>query len=409
MSDQDNCNQSLVAGGRSDLVPVVSENPLVARGLVDIARVSGSIRAVAFPPSPLKLEIAIAGKLSVRAVTGGLRMALTRTPALVDLGPTKLAEVKELLVESHERALAHGRHRFEKLRLLDVCEDRLNSLKTLGNSQDDYVFSFEADSRRPPYDVRCSQTDQAVASILAIKQLDMLDLHDCSVTDKGLEHLRGHPGLTELCLNNCIEITDEGIGHLPARTNLEVLKLAGCPVTDTALNYIGTIKTLREINLSGCSITDNGLVHLQGLSGLRILRVSKHNDLDAPYGRPAKGGFGAITDTGLAYLSRLTQLEELELRGWPAIDNGLARLAGLTELKSLDLTGGSVTDSGLRHLAPLRKLEGLFLDGCPVTDRGLSKLVMNHPDLKALHLGSDGITDAGIGHLSRLTRLEELS
>src|SRR5262245_23877262 len=114
MSDHEHRNQSLVAAGRTDLAPLASENPLIARGLVDIARVSGSIQVATNSPSPLKLEIDIAGALSVQAITGGPKAVLLRTPAVIDLGPTKLAEVQGLLVAAHERALTELSHIFAR-------------------------------------------------------------------------------------------------------------------------------------------------------------------------------------------------------------------------------------------------------------------------------------------------------
>lgn len=63
-----------------------------------------------------------------------------------------------------------------------------------------------------------------------------------------------------------------------------------------------------------------------------------------------------ITDTELALVSQLTQLQHLVLINTRVTDAGLVNLQGLTELQGLTLESNRVTDAGLKHLAGLLQL-----------------------------------------------------
>jgi hypothetical protein len=80
-----------------------------------------------------------------------------------------------------------------------------------------------------------------------------------------------------------------------------------------------------------------------------------------------------VTDKNLAYVGRMTSLEELIV--FPGIDIsevGVAHLAGLKNLRILTLTNTMLTDEGLRHLAGLTNLEELWVEGPSFSDAGLA-------------------------------------
>lgn len=80
-----------------------------------------------------------------------------------------------------------------------------------------------------------------------------------------------------------------------------------------------------------------------------------------------------LTSDDLTPLSRLQQVEELDL-DCPLLDDaGLKHLEGLHSLVKLSLTSPRITDDGLAHLSGLRALRELRLS-CSVTDRGMVHL-----------------------------------
>jgi hypothetical protein len=81
-----------------------------------------------------------------------------------------------------------------------------------------------------------------------------------------------------------------------------------------------------------------------------------------------------ITDTGLASLAQMPNLERLDLRATAVGDEGLKALAGLRSLATLSLYGTKVTDAGLASLQGLPALRRLYVGGTRVTEPGLKAL-----------------------------------
>jgi Leucine-rich repeat (LRR) protein len=106
------------------------------------------------------------------------------------------------------------------------------------------------------------------------------------------------------------------------------------------------------------------------------------------------------TDSDLAKLQAMTEIERLNLAGVPVTDTGLAHLKGLTHLTALDLSGTKVTDTGLIHLRELTHLQYLYLGGTQVTDAGLRHLI-GLSDLRQLSVDGTNVTDAGVAALNR--------
>ncbi len=122
-----------------------------------------------------------------------------------------------------------------------------------------------------------------------------------------------------------------------------------------------------------------------------------------------------ITDAGLAAISPLKDLRDLDLSRKPAVlsftfssanpgaklsDAALMHLRPLSRLTSLSLSGNQITDAGLAQLSGLRSLEVLELDDTPVTDAGLEHL-KRMPRLKFLSLVKTRVTKEGAMALER--------
>jgi hypothetical protein len=76
-------------------------------------------------------------------------------------------------------------------------------------------------------------------------------------------------------------------------------------------------------------------------------------------------------------------LKNLMLAGTKISDSGLAHLAALQELESLDLCEcAGISDAGLVHLKGMSKLKRLCLAQTAITDQGIRQLKAALPDLK---------------------------
>ena len=113
-------------------------------------------------------------------------------------------------------------------------------------------------------------------------------------------------------------------------------------------------------------ITDAGLEHLNALTQLETLYVDSDQ----------------ITDAGLQHLKGLTHLRDLMLVNTQVSNSGLEHLKGLTQLQGLSLDSTQVTDAGLEHLKGLTRLKELILQGTQVSDNGVRELQQALPNCR---------------------------
>jgi len=126
-------------------------------------------------------------------------------------------------------------------------------------------------------------TDESMALVKGLPNLERLFLGDTQITDNGLRHLAGMSALKTVVLfgeRPNPNITNAGLEHLKGLTNLEILNLYGTRVTDEGLRHLQNMQRLRALILSP-QITDAGLEHLEGLAGLRTLEITGTQITDA--------------------------------------------------------------------------------------------------------------------------------
>ena len=259
-----------------------------------------------------------------------------------------------------------------------------------------------------------AQTDLGLKHYLAaVKPPAGLSLSGWKITDAGLVNLKGLTNLRRLVLPK--QITDAGVVHLvgmklavlripqQAKTDLglkhylaaieppNALDLPRWQITDAGLVYIKRLTNLETLSLRKTKVTDAGLVHLKSLINLTRLNLWESE----------------VTDVGLVHLKGLTELRGLGLRNTQITDAGLVHLKGLTNLQTLDLSHTQVTDAGLVHLAGLN-LKSLVIPKQARTDIGLKHFLAAMTPSPELDLGNWQITDAGLEHLKEWTNMQGL-
>ena len=85
-------------------------------------------------------------------------------------------------------------------------------------------------------------------------------------------------------------------------------------------------------------------------------------------------------DEEVLRISRFSKLKGIELQGSTVTDSGLANLRGLKEIEELNLRITAITDAGLEFLRDLKSLEGIYLHNTDVTREGVDKLKQALPD-----------------------------
>ena len=229
--------------------------------------------------------------------------------------------------------------------------------------------------------------DKDLEHIKHLRFLEVLLLSG-QFTDAGLEHLGKLTGLRVLVLTPALRkshITDPGLVHLKNLTELEELSLLGDygAISNAGLAHISKLQKLRHLNLNSALINGVGLSYLRQLPFLNSVNLSNAEIFDADISK---------------HIRALTKLERLGLRGTHITDEGLNCLRNLTKLQYLDLEGTHITDKGLTFLRNLPKLQYLNLASCKITDSGLAYL-QDLKTLKLLGVPDTNVSDAAINSL----------
>jgi hypothetical protein len=188
------------------------------------------------------------------------------------------------------------------------------------------------------------------------------------VTDAGLAHLVALDQLDELNLNGTKVSASGVLGFVKGRTQLRRLELMGVPLRDDDLASLTELTDLRVLSLRGTLVTDQGAAHLKAFTKLRTLNLSTRK--------------GLITDAALRHLKDLTELEYLDLDRTDITDGGLTQLKPLRKLRGLQVAFTTIGDAGLEHLSTLPHLKELNARGTKVTKEGVDKLKQRLPELR---------------------------
>ena len=117
------------------------------------------------------------------------------------------------------------------------------------------------------------------------------------------------------------------------------------------------------------------------------------------------GGSRQLTDAGLRHLSRMPQMQRLDLTGVKLTDAGLAVLSDLPDLRKFDMTWQrGITDAGVAHLRACDRIEHVNLMGTPTGDGAIAAL-QGKAGLRHFSSGRL-VTDAGLGLLHSFPRLK---
>ena len=287
--------------------------------------------------------------------------------------------------------------------------ERLRRLKLETRSQDfddDFFRQLGSGRLEALWLNNCDEvTDEGLRALAPLK-LRSLTLHDAGeLTSRGMAQLCGHP-LEQLSISNGRRILDEP-SWLRDLGKLRSLSLNDCSATDAMLPFIRDLP-IERLALGSSYVCEEGLEALEGMPLAELdLKASRMviERLDVLHAFPLKRlvladiqGIDAQTLgdlRGLALESLDLSLNEL---GWKE----LKQLAGLP-LKRLSLSFCQGVDGKvLRKLVDLGlPLEQLEISGLDLRDDDLACL--RHLPLQRLGLyESPWLTDAGVAHLAHL-------
>jgi hypothetical protein len=219
-------------------------------------------------------------------------------------------------------------------------------------------------------------TESGGRQIARLSNLRELSLHDDIVSAGALASLRDMPLLEDLSVYCRHEdkrsdglpiwdlekyaIRDDALVSLPSLKRLKTLSLTFTQITDSGVAILGEMPQLEVLGLSSPQITNTSMDHVTKLKNLRWLGVSACK----------------MDIAGVARLAELPKLTGLRISG-PAIgNNSLPVIATLGQLQKLDLGGKTIDDNGLPHLYGMKNLMYLDLQSTAVETDGRAVLAL---------------------------------
>jgi len=231
---------------------------------------------------------------------------------------------------------------------------------------------------------RSSQvTDRGLVELRRLPKLTSLGLLEVGITNRGLEELTGLTQLRMLDLRGTTQVSNPGLEQLRGLKKLKTLRLGGYQINDDTLAIVVKLSSLTGLTIDEAAVTDAGLARLSRLP-LEEISISRCY---------------SITDDGFRHFGDFTALRQLSVRGIPLAGTGLVHLRGKNQLAVLRLNETGINDAALEPLRGLKSLARLELRETQITDAAVN-LLGSLKRLKVLDIGQTGITDAGAKQLA---------
>ncbi len=234
-------------------------------------------------------------------------------------------------------------------------------------------------------------------------------------------HLGHLTGLTELTIQ-FTQVTGPGLRALKPLHKLEKLMYFSEQADNDSLRSIGELTSLETLSLGKAKWDDAGLAHLSNLDQL--------TELNLPFAGIPGRGFDAVLqlpnlkfisggvffkNAHLARLKKSKSLEALDLSSNTLIDDdSMKYVAQLPQLKYLNLWHTNINDAGVKHLRPLTSLKRLKLmvsrqsDRPRITSAGVTAL-SEMSSLEVLDFADVGDPDGVLEQISKLKNLKSVS
>lgn len=180
-------------------------------------------------------------------------------------------------------------------------------------------------------------------------------------------------------------VSDADMQWLHWTPNLTFVVMSGCRVTDSGIAHLAALQQLDRLCLDGTLVTDEGLAAL----GRALLSFLSLRDT-------------RVTGRGLAYVK---DVRSLHLGNTPLDDDGARCIAGLASLHVLGLDKTKVTDRGILALAKIPDLQALDVMHTQVTGLGMNQF----PKLRILGMSYNPVTRESLHDVGACRSLERLS
>lgn len=225
-------------------------------------------------------------------------------------------------------------------------------------------------------------------------KLHLSAFFDCNGLNHAVDIL---PNLQQLSLSNIVLGSSGCWAYLTKLKQLKMLYLCNCEISDNHIGEIIASTKVEDLALNQCpDVKDKSLMHIS--QAKRVKRVTlSHN----PY----------ILPESYECLERLTNLEKLKLEYTNLSDTAFVRICkNCTKLRSLNVCGSiSLTDLGLCAISNLPLLKVLNISMCTSLTNDGFWYIRELPLQKLFFSWSHEINDSVFLLLKNITSLKELN
>lgn len=266
-------------------------------------------------------------------------------------------------------------------------------------------------------------TDDGVRQLAQVRRLQTLDLSGTQVTDAGLRYLAEHGTLSEILLQDCPQMSIDGLLELRRITGLRLLSLGRLPLDGVDFRRLQDAFPNTTIVLDAAALACDapGLkavwnqsptgqpttFHVQVDSAIdrQALRAFRAPELVTAL--DVVGAHGRLLGEAFLELPRFSQLTRLNLQEQRVTDEGLRQICHLRALTHLKINAGTFGDDALRELHQLDQLNDLWLVSEGVRGPGV-EVLKQLPRLQRAVLKFPNCEPAALEVLFRLTSLTRL-
>ncbi len=151
-------------------------------------------------------------------------------------------------------------------------KSEITEIKSAPVSYDSIEFSDGIKKRACRFQSNDLATDESMNAFKNYKEVQAVELADCTVTDNGIANLKNSKTL-RLKLRNCNITSVDNIAQLEY---LQDLDLRQTKINDSAIAQLVRLKMLTTLNLQGCEqLTEKGLLQLTQSTSLMCVYLTK--------------------------------------------------------------------------------------------------------------------------------------
>ncbi len=214
-------------------------------------------------------------------------------------------------------------------------------------------------------------SDKGVAELVTLKNLKVIGLGSDKLTDKTAELLTNLPNLFTVILSSD-KITDKSVDWL-RKLKLISIGLVNTKVSENIGLKIVAIPTIKDVTLSGskkistqslAALSKSGIFHLD-LTGVPLTEEHIKAIAQNKYLSHLDLVNTQVKRTDLLPLKKLTQLLNLNMKGYPGVDDQFIDTLCQLPLTSIDLSETKINDKQLIKLARVKTFHNVKVQDCP--------------------------------------------